>query len=84
MPPGQEPYNIDALWAMIAAQLDDAKLVQLDRMRVGHQRLGLRELAGFFAMPAERSSRAWSGLDNLPAPGNAKLRTRLTRDLERE
>ena len=48
MPPGQEPYNIDALWAMIATRLDEAKLVQLDRMRVGHQRLGLRELAESF------------------------------------
>jgi uncharacterized protein len=48
MPPGQEPYNIDALWATIAAQLDEAKLVQLDRLRVGHQRLGLRELAVSF------------------------------------
>jgi hypothetical protein len=45
MPPGREAYNIDALWGTIAAQLDEAKLVQLDRMRVGHQRIGLRELA---------------------------------------
>jgi predicted GTPase len=48
MPPGQEPYNVDALWATIATQLDEAKLVQLDRLRVGHQRLGLRELAASF------------------------------------
>ena len=45
MPPGREIYNVDALWARIAAQLDEAKLVQLDRLRVGQQRLGLRELA---------------------------------------
>ena len=45
MPSGREPYNLDALWARIAVQLDEAKLVQLDRLRVGQQRLSLRELA---------------------------------------
>ena len=45
MPPGRKTYNIDALWAKIGAELDEAKLVQLDRLRVGQQRLGLRELA---------------------------------------
>ena len=45
MPPDREPYNIDALWAAIALELDEAKLVQLDRLRVGRQRLNLRELA---------------------------------------
>ena len=45
MPPGWEPYNLDALWARIAVELDEAKLVQLDRLRVGQQRLSLRELA---------------------------------------
>jgi predicted GTPase len=45
MPPGREPYNIDALWARVATEIDEAKLVQLDRLRVGQQRVGLRELA---------------------------------------
>jgi predicted GTPase len=45
MPPGREPYNLDALWARIAVELDEAKLVQLDRLRVGQQRVSLRELA---------------------------------------
>jgi predicted GTPase len=45
MPPGREPYNLDALWARIAMELDEAKLVQLDRLRVSQQRLSLRELA---------------------------------------
>jgi len=45
MPPGREIYNIDALWAKIGAELDEAKLVQLDRLRVGQQGLSLRELA---------------------------------------
>jgi predicted GTPase len=45
MPPGQPPYNIDALWWRIAVALDQAKLVQLDRVRVGQSRLQLRELA---------------------------------------
>ena len=45
MPPGREPYNLDALWARIAVELDEAKLVQLDRLRVGQQRLSVRELA---------------------------------------
>ena len=45
MPPGREVYNIDALWARIAIELDEAKLVQLDRLRVGQQGLSLRELA---------------------------------------
>jgi hypothetical protein len=55
---GREIYNIDALCARFTAQLDEAKLVQLDRLRVGQQRLGLRELGSCFAMPAGRSSRA--------------------------
>jgi predicted GTPase len=45
MPPGRATYNVDALWARIAAELDEAKLVQLDRLRVGQQGLQLRELA---------------------------------------
>jgi uncharacterized protein len=48
MPPGRAPYNIDVLWARIAAELDEARLVQLDRLRVGRQRLSLRELADQF------------------------------------
>ena len=39
MPPDREPYNIDALWAAIALELDEAKLVQLDRLRIGRQGL---------------------------------------------
>lgn len=46
MPPGREPYNLDALWARIAVEIDQAKLVQLDRLRLGGRRLNLRELAG--------------------------------------
>jgi uncharacterized protein len=46
MPPGRQPYNLDALWARIAVELDEAKLVQLDRLRVGGQRVSPRELAG--------------------------------------
>jgi len=45
MPPGRDPYNLDALWARIALELDEAKLVQLDRLRLGHARIGMRELA---------------------------------------
>lgn len=45
MPPGGEPYNFDALWARIALELDEAKLVQLDRLRIGQQQLSLREVA---------------------------------------
>jgi len=45
MRPGQQPYNIDALWARIALEIDEARLVQLDRLRVGQQRLNLLELA---------------------------------------
>jgi len=45
MPPGREPYNIDALWAGIALALDEARLVQLDRIRVGQQGFRMRELA---------------------------------------
>src|SRR5262249_25949119 len=41
MPPGRESYNLDALWARIAVELDEAKLAQLDRLRVGGQRLSL-------------------------------------------
>ena len=45
MPPDRNAYNIDALWARIAVEIDEAKLVQLDRLRVGHQGLSWRELA---------------------------------------
>ena len=45
VPPGRESYNLDALWARIAVELDEAKLAQLDRLRIGQQRLNLRELA---------------------------------------
>jgi uncharacterized protein len=45
MPPGRESYNLDALWARIAVELNEAKLVQLDRLRAGQQGLSLRELA---------------------------------------
>ena len=45
MPPGQESYNLDALWARIAVELDEAKLVQLDRLRIGQKGLRLREVA---------------------------------------
>jgi len=45
MPLNRQPYNIDALWARISVELDEAKLVQLDRLRMGQQRLSLRELA---------------------------------------
>jgi predicted GTPase len=44
MPPGRESYNLDALWARVAVELDEAKLVQLDRLRGGQQGLNLREL----------------------------------------
>ena len=43
MPPGREPYNLDALWARIAVELDEAKLVQLDRLRVGQEGVSLRD-----------------------------------------
>jgi hypothetical protein len=45
VPPGREAYNIDALWARMALEIDEAKLVQLDRLRMGRDQLGLRELA---------------------------------------
>jgi predicted GTPase len=45
MPTNGEPYNIDALWARIAVEVDEAKLVQLDRLRLGQRRLNLHELA---------------------------------------
>jgi predicted GTPase len=48
MPPGRKPYNLDALWARIALEIDEAKLVQLDRLRISQQRLDLRELAHQF------------------------------------
>jgi uncharacterized protein len=45
IPLGRESYNFDTLWARVAVELDEAKLVQLDRLRVGQQRLSLRELS---------------------------------------
>jgi hypothetical protein len=55
MPPGREPYNVDALWARIAVELDEAKLVQLDRLRVGGKGTSLRELAS--AWPCRSDNR---------------------------
>jgi predicted GTPase len=52
MPPGRQSYNIDALWGRIAVELDEAKLAQLDRLRIGQQGLSLRELA-------DQLARAW-------------------------
>jgi uncharacterized protein len=49
MPPGREAYNIDALWARVTLEIDEAKLVQLDRLRVAHTGLSLRALAGQLA-----------------------------------
>ena len=45
VPPNRDPYNLDALWARIAVELDDAKLVQLDRLRIGQKAMNLRTLA---------------------------------------
>jgi predicted GTPase len=45
MPPDRKPYNIDALWARIAVELDEAKFVQLDRLRRSEQATNLREFA---------------------------------------
>lgn len=45
MPPGRAPYNLDALWGRIALELDEARLVQLDRLRLGQSGIRLRELA---------------------------------------
>jgi predicted GTPase len=45
IPPDRKPYNLDALWARIAVDLDHARLVQLDRLRIGGQGISLRELA---------------------------------------
>ena len=45
MPPERKPYNIDALWALVARQLDEARLAQLDRIRIGQQGFRMRELA---------------------------------------
>jgi predicted GTPase len=45
IPPDRKPYNLDALWARIAVNLDDARLRQLDRLRIGGQEISLRELA---------------------------------------
>ena len=45
MPPDRKAYNVDALWARIAVELDDARLVQLDRLGIAGQRVSLRELA---------------------------------------
>ncbi len=45
MPPGRDAYNLDALWGRIALELDEAKLVQLDRLRLGRSAIRLREIA---------------------------------------
>jgi hypothetical protein len=44
LPPDREPYNLDALWARIALELDEAKLAQLDRLRIGQGAFSLTDL----------------------------------------
>jgi predicted GTPase len=44
IPPGVKPYNLDALWARIALEIDEAKLVQLDRLRFSEPSFRLRQL----------------------------------------
>jgi predicted GTPase len=44
LPPDREPYNLDALWARIALELDEAKLVQLDRLRIGQPAFSVSDL----------------------------------------
>jgi uncharacterized protein len=44
VPPGLAPYNLDAVWARIALAIDEAKLVQLDRLRLNEPAFRLREL----------------------------------------
>jgi predicted GTPase len=44
MAPGLAPYNLDALWGRIALAIDEAKLVQLDRLRFTEPSFRLREL----------------------------------------
>src|SRR5215468_8663467 len=44
VPPNLAPYNLDALWARIALAIDEAKLVQLDRLRFHEPTFRLREL----------------------------------------
>jgi uncharacterized protein len=44
VPPGIATYNLDALWARIALAIDEAKLVQLDRLRFSEPSFRLREL----------------------------------------
>ena len=45
VPPGLKPYNLDALWARIALEIDEAKLVQLDRLRFSEPSFRLRAAA---------------------------------------
>jgi uncharacterized protein len=45
MPLNRAPYNLDALWARIAVELDEAQLVQFDRLRIGQKGLSVRTLA---------------------------------------
>src|SRR5262249_28184856 len=42
-PPGRAGYNLDTLWARMVPELDEAKLVQLDRLRIGNLGFSLRE-----------------------------------------
>lgn len=46
LPAGGEPYNIDALWARIGRELGEARLAQLDRLRLARSGLNLREMMG--------------------------------------
>jgi uncharacterized protein len=44
VPADLAPYNLDALWARIALAIDEAKFVQLDRLRFSEPSFRLREL----------------------------------------
>ena len=56
MPSDREPYNIDALWARMAMEIDEAKLVQLDRLRIGRDHLDLRELGYIIATSVQTAT----------------------------
>jgi predicted GTPase len=66
MPPDRKPYNIDALWARIGLDLDEARLVQLDRLRIGIQRVSLHELANQLG----HAGRFILTASSQPAPGS--------------
>lgn len=68
-----EPYGVTTLWALIAAQLDEARFAKLDRIVLAQGSHGLREvLRQAWSAGRALGSLAWSGRARAATPPEAE------------